>query len=498
MENMTATLTTAINRRSACHQVADRGSGFLSGLTKAICSTLVALLAAGCASVYKPVNQPIERIDESSGYRIFSGTQLRSYGENLILLAFSGGGTRAAALSYGVMQELRDTSIAGNSKRIRLLDEIDWISSVSGGSFTAAYYGVFGEQLFTTYERDFLRQSVQSTLIKRLLNPAHWFKTLFSAFDRTEMAIDVYDRMVFKGATFADIPLAERPFIEINATDLAAGLRFSFTQERFDLLCSDLSKFPIARAVTASSAVPVAFPSVVLKNYADRCDISQTREWQLLNEAETSGAGQEQLVEGLKSYRDVANRRYVHLVDGGIADNLGLRAMLERLDAMGDELFVRLSQQPPRNILIILVNAETNPDRVIEKTANKPSIGATVSAMSNAQISRYNLETRDDLRRKVKEFEARAEQHNLPTRIYYAEVEFDDVPTKEASRFLNNLPTSLELDDEDIDKLIASARMLLRHEPAFERFLQRNDGRRSADAISDDEICRYLSHERCR
>jgi NTE family protein len=217
-----------------------------------------------------------------------------------------------------------------------------------------------------------------------------------------------------------------------------------------------------------------------------------------LSEAETGSAGQERLVEGLKSYRDVANRRFVHLIDGGISDNLGLRAMLERLNVMGDELFARLSQQPPRNILIILVNAETKPDRVIEKTADKPSISATVSAISNAQISRYNLETRDDVRRKVKEFEARAEQHNLPTRIYYAEVEFDDVPTTETSRFLNNLPTSLQLDDEDLDKLIATARMLLRHEPAFERFLQQNDGKRSVDAMSDDEICRYFNHERCR
>jgi len=464
---------------------------------KVICSALVALLATGCAGIYKPVNQPIERIDEASGYRIFGATGLRSYGENLILLAFSGGGTRAAALSYGVMQELRDTSIAGNGKRIRLLDEIDAISSVSGGSFTAAYYGVFGEQLFTTYERDFLRQSVQSILIKRLLSPAHWFKSLFTAFDRTEMAIDLYDRMVFKGATFADIP-AERPYININATDLAGGMRFSFTQERFDLLCSDLSKFSIARAVTASSAVPMAFPSVVLKNYADRCDVSQTRGWQLLSEAETGSASQERLVEGLKSYRDVANRRFVHLVDGGIADNLGLRAMIEHLDTMGDEIFAHLLQQPPRNVLIILVNAETKPDRVIEKTAHKPSISATVSAISNAQISRYNLETRDDMRRYVEEFEARAEQHNLPTRIYYVEVEFDDVPITEASRFLNNLPTSLELDDEDLDKLIATARMLLRHEPEFEQFLQQNDGMRSADAMSDDEICRYFSHEICR
>ncbi len=113
-----------------------------------------------------------------------------------------------------------------------MLDEIDSISSVSGGSFTAVYYG----EIFETYEQDFLGQSIQSMLLKRMLRPAHWFKALFSGFDRTEMAIDLYDRLVFKGATFADIPLDQRPYIEINATDLAAGQRFPFTQERFDLL----------------------------------------------------------------------------------------------------------------------------------------------------------------------------------------------------------------------------------------------------------------------
>jgi NTE family protein len=455
------------------------------------------LLTAGCAGVYKPVNQSIAAIDETTGYRAFTGTR-RPYGENLVLLAFSGGGTRAAVLSYGVMQELRDTTIAGSDHRLRLLDDVDMISSVSGGSFTAAYYGVFGEKLFTDYEQDFLRQSVQSNLIKRLLSPGHWFKSLFSAFDRTEMAIDVYDRMVFKGATFADIPLDERPFIEINATDLAAGLRFSFTQERFDLLCSDLSKFSIARAVTASSAVPVAFPSVVLRNHADDCDISQSREWQLLTNAQINSARQERFVEGLQSYRDADNRPFVHLVDGGISDNLGLRATLERIETLQQQLFERLSENPPRSILIILVNAEVKPKRVIEKTANKPSIGATVSAMSNAQISRYNLETRDDLRRQVENFQTLAEQNGLPTKIYYAEVQFNDVPITEASTFLNNLPTSLELDGEDIDKLIATARILLRREPEFVKFLQHNDGRRSANAFSDQKICEYFDSDLCR
>jgi len=56
-----------------------------------------------------------------------------------IILAFSGGGTRAAALSYGVMKELRDTGIPVEGNEVSLLKDVDAISAVSGGSFTAAY-----------------------------------------------------------------------------------------------------------------------------------------------------------------------------------------------------------------------------------------------------------------------------------------------------------------------------------------------------------------------
>ena len=458
---------------------------------------LAVSLASGCVNTYQPTNRAIDRIDEQSGYRAFSEARLRGTGENVVVLSFSGGGTRAAVLSYGVMQELRDTSIVSNGNRVRLLDEIDTISAVSGGSFTAAYYGVFGERLFETYEQDFLSQSIQSILLKRLLRPAHWFKAIFSGFDRTEMAIELYDHMVFKGATFADIPLDQRPYIEINATDLATGQRFPFTQERFDLLCSDLGEFSIARAVTASSAVPVAFPTVVLKNHADRCDISNTREWRLLNEEETRGPIQQEFVDDLKSYRDVAKRRFIHLVDGGISDNLGLRAVIDRIDTIGEEIFEQISLNPPRNILIILVNAETNPDRVIGNTAKKPSLGVTIGAFSNAQITRYNLETRDNLRRKVEEFRVLARQHDWPTRIYFSEVSFENVPNKEASRFLNNLPTSLELDDVEINALITTARILLRHEPEFERFLGDNGGQLAEGAMSEEEGCKYFNHKRC-
>jgi NTE family protein len=79
-----------------------------------------------------------------------------------LLVSFSGGGTRASALAYGVLQELRDTQVGVGGERERLLDEIDVITSVSGGSFTSAYYGLYGDRIFEDFEERFLRRNVQS------------------------------------------------------------------------------------------------------------------------------------------------------------------------------------------------------------------------------------------------------------------------------------------------------------------------------------------------
>jgi NTE family protein len=142
------------------------------------------------------------------------------------MLAFSGGGTRAAALAYGVMQELRDTPVTIGGRPERLVDEIDLISSVSGGSFTAAYYGLHGDGMFDDFEQVFLRRDVQGVLLSGLFNPLRWF----SSEGPTEMAVDYYEEQVFRGATFVDLKKQEGPLILINASDLGYGVRFSFVQ----------------------------------------------------------------------------------------------------------------------------------------------------------------------------------------------------------------------------------------------------------------------------
>ena len=404
---------------------------------------------------------------------------------------------RAAALSYGVMQELRDTNVTYQGDIVSVLDQVDSISAVSGGSFTAAYYGVFGEKIFEDYESVFLRQDIQSSLIKRIMQPGYWISSLFSGFDRTEMAVDYYDRTIFKGATFGDIPLDKRPFIRINATDLASGMRFDFTQGRFDLLCSDLNEFSIARAVTASSAVPVMFSTVVVENYADQCDLSEVDGWQHLKTLEPDSLAEELWLENVISYRDVEERNYIHLVDGGISDNLGVRSVIELMDVFEDDLDALIFKSAPKSVLVVLVNAETRPDKIIEKTASKPSIGATVGAFSNAQISRYNIETKRLLQRKLDLLELKFAKAGHDTKVYFIEVGFRDIPIKEVNRLFNNLPTSLELNDEEIDKLIATGRVMLRINKSFQSYLDYHEGGLKEGVVSTDELCEVILNDRC-
>jgi NTE family protein len=439
----------------------------------------IVLFLQGCVST--PKNKSISNISNTSGYH-FATERRKPQGDHIIALSFSGGGTRAAALSYGVLQELRDTQVDSIGERIRLLDEVDTISSVSGGSFTAAYYGLFGDDIFKNYEREFLNQSVQGILIRKLLNPFYWGRGLFSGFNRTEMAVEYYDTNIFRGKTFADIPLDKRPYIEINATDLSTGGRFSFTQGMFDAICSDINNLSVARAVTASSAVPIAFPSVVLKNHAGTCNNEQSSFVQSMKAKKTLSTEEQALVDRYASMQDVTNNPYLHLVDGGISDNLGLRAIIDRVDALGG--FVKnyeLSARPPKNVLLILVNAAVTPKKSFSLSPGKPSISETIEALSSTQITLFNADTIDHVKDKIEEFKSELVKNNHSVNFYFAELNFKSFSSPSAKDFFNNLPTSLELDKDQVDLIILTGRKLLRENKQYQDFLKSNNGELTVD-----------------
>ncbi|HEY1459307.1 MAG TPA: hypothetical protein VGH59_04540 [Casimicrobiaceae bacterium] len=73
-----------------------------------------------------------------------------------------------------------------------------------------------------------------------------WPSTLSSGYGRSELAEQYYDRILFHGATFADLRGKSTPTSLVSATDIATGLRWTFSQADFDVICSDLNKIPLS------------------------------------------------------------------------------------------------------------------------------------------------------------------------------------------------------------------------------------------------------------
>ncbi|MCB1742336.1 MAG: patatin-like phospholipase family protein, partial [Gammaproteobacteria bacterium] len=139
--------------------------------------SLLSLLAA-CASF--PPNPPLQRYDASSGYR-FDNLSADARDDSLFVVAtFSGGGTRAAAFAYGALEALHQTVIDDTGRT--LLDELDVVSSVSGGSFPAAYLALRGEQIFTRFPQRFLYRPIEQELVGLLFSPTNLAKLAGDSF----------------------------------------------------------------------------------------------------------------------------------------------------------------------------------------------------------------------------------------------------------------------------------------------------------------------------
>ena len=155
----------------------------------------VIVLACGCA--HYPANERLKNSDSSAGYRFKNLSKTDNTDSLQIFLAFSGGGMRATALSFGVLEELARTEIVWEGQSKRMLDEVDYISAVSGGSFTAADFAGHRDRIFTDFEKDFLNRNVQSDLAGRLFSPRNMVRLSSSAFNRSDMAAKYYDEKLF-------------------------------------------------------------------------------------------------------------------------------------------------------------------------------------------------------------------------------------------------------------------------------------------------------------
>jgi len=436
-------------------------------------------------------------------------------GDTVVVVSFSGGGVRASALAYGVLRELDRHHPAGNAS---LLDDVAVVSSVSGGSVTAGWFALHGKRDWAPLERFLVTDNMREMEL-RALNPLRAVKALSPNVSRIDLEDRYFRDALFGEATMGDAAKRGGPLVILNATDMSAGQVFPFTQEMFDSLCADLSQFPVATAVAASAAFPIALTPVTLKNHSGlsecaappapsatvREGLTPGEEWlalERLKRARWLDSMRRHTVTGADApYRPVD---FVHLLDGGLADNLGQTSLAQ---AFVDRLGLLVAKGKTRLVWIV-VNARSDAPSGLDRKGDTPGELAQIAAVTSVPIDGKTASTADLVASTLAWIDAdlrtyRQTCHVLgrdgcarlypfgapqaPT-VYRVTVDFDQIPDaqRDLRDRLKTSATSWTLPKSTIDELIASAGTLLRAHPCFQRLLE--DTGAAAPTLPDDAL----------
>ncbi len=362
-------------------------------------------------------------------------------------LALSGGGSRSANFSAACMFELQ---------RLGVLQRVDYISSVSGGSLTAAYFCSSGSAWNPKVAQDKLTHAYASDVIAHLLLPWNALTQMFTSWDRTDLLAKSFERELFtrggRALTFADLR-ADRPRLLINATDLQSGRRFVFCNEAFDRINSDLSRYPLASAVAASAAAPVLMHHLTLRDHS------------------TTFA------------------QYVHLIDGGVNDNLGVVTLIETYYAHVEAARGAGRADPyPRGAVFIMLDARTQFDAQLSDKADMglfAGLAVGGGLASTALLNRVSSATMADMivryspddttAREIRDqIESLAQTGHLDTRdgagkrvrVVHVALSYvndvSDAPFTSFSERVNNIATYFNIHPTEAYHLYKAAELLVR------------------------------------
>lgn len=441
-------------------------------------------LLAGCSTVRPWINHPVPGGligPDPDAIEVTASTDLDD-ASMVVAVTFSGGGARASAFGYGVLKALRETAIHWNGRSTHLAREVDFVSGVSGGSIVAAYFAAFGDDTFQRFEPEFLRQNFQDSLISYALRPGNLYDLTSPWFGRSHLLARRLDEL-YRRKTFADV-LARpgHPRLLVSATDLTLGNSFEFSWEQFARICSDLTSVPLSFAVAASSAVPLALSPVTLRNYAGSCELTPEAASRMAP-GEAAGNYRTRLTRAqLGTYADAEARPYIHLVDGGVADNLGLRSLLDRSTSEGGIRGVlrRLPEGVVRKLVLITVNAERDPSERIDESDKLPSTLQVVDSLlfgTGARATQETLALLSDIsqqwqRELVSRQSGRRNPFASDAQIYVIPVNLRDAPEAMQRSRLLQIPTAFSIPTEDVTRLIEAGRHVLQASPGFQQLVR--------------------------
>jgi NTE family protein len=108
----------------------------------------------------------------------------------------------------------------------------------------------------------------------------------------------------------------------------------------------------------------------------------------------------------------------------------------------------------------------------------QPSIKETISAVSDAQLHRYNTDTLELMDKSLTRWARELSTGGKRVKPYFVQLGIKDVRQPEELDYLNMIPTNFSLSDQQVDILIKGGRELLRNNPDYKRFLASLGGAR--------------------
>ncbi len=453
-----------------------------------------AMLVASCSvhniPVNEPLNAPLAAIVAEQ-----QASPLAYADENLIVLTFSGGGTRAAAYSFGVLRGLDRFEVPTSQGSRPLLDQVDFVSGVSGGSITAAYFGLKKRATLQDFRERYLLRNVESEALSTSFTPGNLVRGLSGGVNDANNFPRWLNQNLFDGATFSAYAAQQRPRVLINAADIFNRTPFVFSPTAFSVMCSDLNKYPISDAVASSAAVPIAFAPIVIESYAGKCQ-APLPEWAIkARNNPNSPPLLRSMAAALASYHN-GSVRYVKLLDGGLVDNYGLSGFtIARLSA--DTPFEPLTPHQAvklRRALFLVVDAGRAAVGDWVNTLEGPRGVDLVSAAADTAIdasvrASYTAfeQTMEEWRQQMVRWRcglsaAQRTQYGVPARwncrdlqFHIGRVGFDQLGQQRAD-YLNKVKTSLQLPPDQVDEVIQAGDETVTNNDVVRRFL--NSARR--------------------
>lgn len=454
---------------------------------------LICLVLSGCAGFgmrNAPINSALSDEAETS-VAAAPASQPQDSAETMVGLSFSGGGTRASAFAFGVLNELSKTKGPYRGGTAPLIDQVSLISGVSGGSVTAAYFALRGSDMLTDFRKKFLIQDVEASLNTSVNVTNLVLMSKGGINDRSGLPLWL-DKNLFRGATYADVLKPGRPQLWINASDIFNRTTFIYNTTNFGALCSDLRRYPLSEAVAASAAVPLVFAPIVIQNYADKCQYSMP-DWVYSAERPGAPAILRASASALNRYREKTDVKFVKLLDGGMTDNLGLSGFVLEL-AASTKPYEPLTPKQVVNLkrfMFVVVDAGRPPGGDLSKEATSPALTDLIQAVSDTAVdanvrAAYDafVAEMDRWRDRLIEYrcglsgpevaDLRGSTDNWDCRdlsLHVSKVSFDQMREPSVRARLEKIPTRFKLPKDDVDLLISSAGSLLRQNQAYKEFL---------------------------